>query len=132
MAAFEGGQIIVSLPTTSTGLAQYRFCTVNTNGYVAYPATLGPTIGVLQDGTTGSTHHPTVVRVAIAGISKLAMSSASTKSVGDLVAASSHGSGWAMTAAAVPAGMIVSGSSGGANRVVSVLIAGVNASTATV
>lgn len=131
MAALEQALQIVSLPTTSTGLKQFRFCTVNTGGNVAYTANAGGSIGVLQDGTTGSTHHPTVVRVAISGISKLACSTAGTIKAGQLVMPSSVGSPLAMTAAGIPAGFIVGGSSGGANRVLYVQIAGPNASTAT-
>lgn len=132
MAAIDQGQTIVSLPCNTTGLKPYKFVTVDASGYVTYPANAAGAIGILQGGTTGSTNVPVGVPVAIAGISKLAISTASTVGAPDLVMSSSVGSALAMTAAGVVSGKIVRGSSGGANRVVSVLIAGVNGSTATV
>ena len=132
MSALEQGLTLISMPTTSTGLKPFRFAAVNSGGYAAYPAVGAATIGVLMTGTTGSTHHPTTVNVAIQGVAKLAISTASTVAVPDLVMSSSRGSAVAMTAAGIVAGQIISGSSGGAGRVAYVLIAGVNASTATV
>ncbi len=130
--AREQGQIIVSLPTTSTGLAQYRFVAVNSGGNLAYPAAAAAAIGIIQQGTTGSTVHPVSLPVAIAGISKLRVSTASTVATPDLVMSSSRGSAVALTAAGIVAGQVISGSSGGAGRVVNVLIAGVAGSTASV
>lgn len=132
MAAYEQALSIVSLPTTSTGLKQYRFVTLNSGGNVIYTSASGSAIGVLQGGTTGSTVHPVSVPVAIAGISKVANATASSMAAGDLVAATSRGSIKAMAAAAPVVGVVVSGSSGGANRVSYVLLAGLTASTATV
>jgi len=130
--AWEAPGQIVSFPCATTGLKRYRFVDISTAGNVISPVVNGPTIGVLQDGTTNSTVDPTHVSVMISGISKVAVSTASTVGVGELVAASSVGSPKGFVAASVVAGRVVAGTSGGANRVLSVLIAGANASTATV
>lgn len=130
MAVEFPGQII-SLPCATTGIAQYRFVDISTAGNVIAPVANGQTIGVTQTGTTGSTEDPKSITVMISGVSKLAVSTASTCGVGEVVAATTAGSIKPMTAAAIPAGRIIAGSSGGAGRVVSVLLS-VAASTATV
>lgn len=131
MAVEFPGQI-VSLPCISTGIGQYKFVDISTAGNVIRPTANGQTIGVSQTGTTGSTVDPKSITVMISGISKLAGSTASTCGVGEVVAATTLGGIKPMTAAAIPAGRIIAGSSGAANRVLSVLIASVSASTATV
>lgn len=130
MAVEFPGQII-SLPVATTGIPQYRFVTVSTAGNVILTVSNGPSIGVTQAGTTGSTVDPTgSLPVMVSGVSKLAVSTASTCGVGEVIAATSRGSIKPAAAASHIAGMVVAGSSGGAGRVVSVLIAGVSASTA--
>jgi hypothetical protein len=130
MAVEFPGQII-SLPCVTTGVPQYRFVDVSTAGNVILTVSNGPSIGVSQTGTTGSTEDPKSISVMINGVSKLAVSTASTCGVGEIVAATSRGSAKPMAAASVPAGRIIAGTSGGAGRVVSVLFP-VPASTATV
>lgn len=130
--AWEAPGQIISLPCVTTGIPRYRFVNVSTAGNVIYPVVNGATIGVIQDGTTGSTVDPTNVSVMISGVSKLAVVSATTVGVGEVVGASSRGSAIAMAAAAPAAGQVLAGTSGGASRVLTVLIAGVSASTATV
>lgn len=131
MAVEFPGQVI-SLPCATTGIAQYRAVTVSTAGNVIYTVSNGPTIGVTQTGTTGSTEDPKSITVMISGVSKLAVSTASTCGVGEIIACTSRGSAKPMAAASYPMGMIIAGTSGGASRVVSVLLSGVTASTATV
>ena len=131
MAVEFPGQI-VSLPCVSTGIFQYKFVGISTAGNVIRPVADGHVIGVAQTGTTGSTVDPKAISVMISGVSKLAVSTASTIGVGQVVAATTLGNPKIMLAASVPAGQIIAGSSGGAGRVLSVLIAGVGASTATI
>ena len=131
MAVEFPGQI-VSLPCVTTGINQYRFVNISTAGNVIRPVADGHTIGVTQTGTTGSTVDPKSISVMISGISKLALSTASTIGVGQVIASSTKGDAKILVAASIPAGQIVAGSSGGAGRVVSVLIAGVNVSTASI
>lgn len=128
--AWEAPGQIITLPCATTGLARYRFVNVSTAGRVIYTVASGPSIGVLQDGTTASTVDPTAVSVMISGVSKVAVSTASTCGVGEVVAVTSRGSVKPAVAAAYAAGQIVAGTSGAAGRVVSVLIAGVGNSTA--
>ena len=130
MAVEFPGQI-VSLPCATTGIPQYRFVDISTAGNVILTVASGPSIGVSQTGTTGSTVDPKAITVMLNGVSKLAVSTASTCGVGEIVAATSRGSAKPMVAAAVPAGRIIAGTSGGAGRVVSVLFP-IAASTATV
>ena len=129
--AWEAPGQIITLPCVTTGIPRFRFVNVSTAGNVIYPVVNGQTIGVIQDGTTGSTVDPTNVSVMVSGVSKLAIVSASTVGVGEVVGASSRGSAIAMAAASVAAGQVIAGSSGGASRVVSVLFP-VSHSTATV
>lgn len=131
MAVEFPGQV-VSLPCASTGIPQYRFVTISTAGNVIKPVAGGPTIGVTQTGTTGSTEDPKSITVMISGISKVSGSTASTCGVGEVITATTAGSVKPMAAASVAAGQIIAGTSGSANRVLSVLIAGVGNSTATV
>src|SRR5688572_3507199 len=120
--AWESPGQIVSFPTTSTGIARYRFVNVSTSGNAIYTVVDGSAVGVTQDGTTGSTVQPTAVAVMISGVSKLAVSTASTVGVGQVVAATSRGSIKGAVAASFALGKVVAGTSGGAGRVVSVLI----------
>ena len=128
--AWEAPGRIVTFPCVTTGIAQYRFVDISTAGNVIYTVASGPSIGITQSGTTGSTVDPTHIDVMINGVSKLAVSTASTHGVGEIVAATSRGSLKTMAAASVPCGRVVAGTSGGAGRVVSVLFP-VAASTAT-
>ena len=80
-----------------------------------------PVIGVLvSSGTTGSTSDR-YGTVQIAGVAKIAIASASTVAVGDSISASSRGS--AVAASGHRVGIVVDGTSGAADRVLSVLIA---------
>lgn len=128
--AWEAPGQIISLPCVTTGIARYRLVNVSTAGNVIYTVADGPSIGVIQDGTTASTRDPVVASVMISGVSKLAVSTASTVGVGQVVAATSRGSIKGAVAASAVAGQVVAGTSGGAGRVVSLLISGVSATTA--
>ena len=130
--AWEAPGQIVTFPCVTTGLARYRFVNISTAGNVIYTVAAGESIGVIQDGTTGSTVDPTCASVMISGISKVAVSTASTIGVGQTVAASSRGSAVVAIAASYAVGKVVAGTSGGANRVVSVLLSPAGHSTALV
>lgn len=116
----------ITLPQT-TGLRRGRFVTVNTSGKLVYPSgsTVGiPVVGVLvSEGTTGSTVAP--VRggtVQISGVAKVEAKS-STTAVGDLISASSVGLVDTTTNTNdTRVGIVVAGSSGGANRMLSILL----------
>ena len=131
MAVEFPGQI-VSLPCVTTGIGQYKFVNISTAGNVIRPVADGHVIGVTQTGTTGSTVDPKSITVMLSGVSKLALSTASTIGVGQVIAATTKGEAKILVAASIPAGQVIAGSSGGAGRVVSVLIAGVNVSTASI
>lgn len=130
--AWEAPGQIISFPTTSTGIGQYRAVNISTSGNVIYTASNGPNIGVTQAGSTGSTTPPNTLPVMVSGVSKLAGATASTVGVGEIIANTSIGKAKPMAAASYPLGKVVAGTSGGAGRVLSVLLAGVTASTATV
>ncbi len=129
--ALEAPGLTFTFPCLTTGIRQYQFVDISTAGRVIHPVVNGPTIGVSQTGTTGSTVDPSSIVVMLNGISKLAVVGASTCGVGEIVGSSTRGSAIPMVAASLPAGRIVAGSSGGAGRVVSVLFP-IPASTATV
>lgn len=101
-----------------------KFGVVNGSGQFVLPATTGNVlpVGVL-DGRTSTTSAAgsEAVPVVVAGIAKVNMSG-STLAAGDFVASSTAGLGIAPTTDAYTAGRIVSGSSGGAGRKVSVLL----------
>lgn len=128
--AWELPGIDISLPTTSTGLVQYRFVNVSTSGNVIYPTGGGPSIGVIQDGTTGSTRQPRACTVRVAGVSKLAVVAGSTVGVGQIVVASSVGSAVGSTAGDYVSGRVIAGTSGSGARVLTVLVLPSGASTA--
>ncbi len=125
MAWENQGPFITILPTT--GLRQFRFVKVNTAGLLAYPnaSTVGePVIGVLVSaGTTGSTVDPVKgATVQIYGVAKVEAKS-STVAVGDLISASTVGLvDSSSNANDYKVGIVVAGSSGGANRILSVLL----------
>lgn len=129
--ALEYPGLIITLPCVTTGIRQYQFIDVSTAGRAIHPVVNGQTIGVTQTGTTGSTIDPTSITIMVNGVSKLAVVSASTVGVGEVVGTSTRGSAIPMVAASIPAGRVIAGTSGGAGRVVSVLFP-IAASTATV
>lgn len=107
--------------TASTGLRQWR-AVVNGASVVAYPAAGAPVDGVIvSEGSTGSTDASQVVAVQSYGVVQIE-ASASTLSKGDLCAASSVGYAVPSSAGDYVIGRVVSGSSGAANRRVSVLL----------
>lgn len=111
--------------TASTGLRQYRFVIVNGSGNAAYPtSTAGVAVdGVIRGyGTTGSTSDSQVVSVYPMGSIAMVEAAASTMAAGDLVQASSVGQAEPLTAGAYCVGRVVAGSSGAANRVLSIRI----------
>jgi len=99
----------------------YKFLIVNSSGFVTLPDTTGNVlpIGVLygRTSTTSSTGSQ-AVPVATAGVAKVHLA-ASTLSAGNFIGSATDGTGILPTTDAYTAGQIVSGSSGGAGRIVS-------------
>lgn len=119
--AWENLDNPITIPA-STGLTQHRFVIVNTSGNLAYPAAGAPVDGVLvSSGTTASTSDRQVGSVQVRGVAKVS-APASTVAVGDLVTASSVGQAVPSSAGDYVVGRVVAGSSGGAGRILSVLI----------
>lgn len=129
--AREHPVLVAPFPTTSTGLVRYQFGSISTSGQVIAGTSNNQPFGVVQDGTTGSTRQPRAVSLMLYGISKLKLDTATTVGVGQLVAASTIGA-VGLAAEDIAAGLIVEGTSGGANRIVSILLSGPAASTASV
>lgn len=122
--AYSESATIVSQVAGSTFATSdlYKLVVVNSSGHVVVPDSTGNVLpfGSLYGRTsTTSAAASQAVPVAIDGIVKVQMA-ASTLSAGDYVAASTAGLGIAPTSDAYACGQIVSGSSGGAGRVVSV------------
>lgn len=110
------------LIASSTGIPQYRFVTITSTGGAGYPALGAPVAGVAYTGSTASTADSQVITVMPpGGVWKVACT-ASTLAVGDAVAASSVGYAVPTSAGAYRVGTVLAGSSGGANRIVSVLV----------
>lgn len=111
--------------TMSTGLRQYRGVRLTSTGGLGYPS--GSTarlaiVGVLiSSGSTSSTTPGSPGTVQVDGIAKIE-AAASTVSVGDPVAISTAGQVVALTANDFCVGRVVAGSSGSANRLLSVLL----------
>lgn len=128
---------IIDGPATgqaSTGLRQYRAVRMGTNGYLGYPnaSTIGQPIDgvIVTEGTTGSTADPQFVGIQTEGIVKMEAES-STLAVGDYVSASSVGRAQTCTNTGdFRIGRVWAGSSGGANRVISVLLSPIGSTVA--
>ena len=122
----------VSFPTGTTGLARWRFVSLTTAGNAQYSAAGGGgAVGVIVDGTTGSTSvSNTVVSVQMSGIAKVS-APASTVGIGQTVTTDANGQIVTVTAGDVAVGVVVAGSSGGADRIMSVLLGTPAGSTAT-
>lgn len=107
----------------STGIlnTQFRFVTINASGQAAFPAAGAHVVGVMTSKPKTSGEATTVVSD---GIVKVQAAAASTITTGDLVAASSAGRVILGTSNNVVVGRVVSGSSGSASRILSVLLTG--------
>ncbi len=119
--AFEIPGFAFTLPAaTDLSTNQYRFMAIDTNGDVGLPATTATAIlGVLQNKPTVAGQAASIM---INGISKIT-APASTVAEGDIVQASTLGQAVAHATGGNAIGRIVGGSSGGAGRVLSVLLA---------
>lgn len=120
----------------STGLRQYRFVALNsTSGRLRYPSnsTVGqPVLGVIvTEGTTGSTRDVSVGVEARRGHIVKVEAEASTLSAGNYCSASTVGRVQTSTNAGDSlVGLIVDGSSGGANRILSVMLLDIGSTVA--
>jgi len=126
----------ISLPAT-TGLRQYRFVTMSStgSGRVKYPngSTVGQyVLGAIEgEGTTGSTRDVSVAIESRRGHVVKIEAEASTLSAGNYCSASTVGRAQPATNAGdYICGFIVSGSSGGANRVLSVMLLDIGSTVA--
>ena len=110
--------------TASTGLRQYRAVAVNTSGVAAEPTAGASIVGVIRHLTesTASGHTPTVALYTNGMIAKME-ATASTVAVGDNVQVSTAGEAIALASGGYAIGTVVAGSSGAANRILSVLLA---------
>lgn len=125
--AFENLANPVSV-LASTGLRQYRGVAmgVSASGKVGYPAasTIGQSIlGVINDaGTTGSTKAGQYVSMAWGGVVKME-AEASTLHAGSWISCSTLGRAQTTTNVGdAVVGKVIAGSSGAANRILSVLL----------
>ena len=120
--AYTESATVVSYVAASTFAETdlYKFVVHDGSG-VVLPNTTGNVlpVGVLYGRTSTTSTDVEPVPVAIAGVVKVNMA-ASTLAAGDFVASSTAGLGIAPTTDAYTMGRIVSGSSGGAGRIVSV------------
>ena len=119
--------LIVSFPTTSTGLKQYSFVKQSTSGNLIVSSLGSQVVGVIQAGSTSSTIEPAVLPVMISGISKVRTTGATTVGIPDVVSAGAAGGAVAATGSVV--GRVVGGSSGGASRILFVHLAGPSVSS---
>ena len=118
--AWDAPEGMITIDGT-TGLTQYRFIVGGSAG-ATYPAAGAPIDGVIySSGTTGSTETPRPIAIATRGIVKVS-APASTLSAGDLCTASSIGQAANTTAGDYVVGRVVDGSSGGAGRILAVLL----------
>lgn len=123
----QAGSNPITLPLASTGIRSHRFVVLDSTGGCDYPdaSTVGGSVsGVLvSSGTTGSTDASSAYgAIQTAGVA-LVEAESSTLAAGALVSASSVGRAQPATNAGdFVVGRIVAGSSGGANRQVSVLL----------
>jgi len=118
--AYEIPGFAFTLPASANlSTFQYTFVTVDAAGEAGPPATTGEAIlGVLQNKPTVQGQAASIM---VNGISKIT-APASTLAEGDLCEASTAGQAIPLAAGGNAVGRIVSGSSGGAGRVLSVLI----------
>lgn len=119
--AFEIPGFAFTLPAAADlSTNQYRFVAIDASGEVGLPATTATAIlGVLQNKPTVQGQAASIM---INGISKIT-APASTVAEGDIVQASTLGQAVAHATGGMAIGRIVGGSSGGAGRVLSVLLA---------
>lgn len=124
MAYTESATVVSKVAgATFSSADMFKWVIVNSSGFVTLPDSTGNVlpIGTLygRTSTTSSTGSQSVP-VAVGGVIKLHMA-ASTLSAGNFVGSSTAGLGILPTTDAYTAGQIMSGSSGGAGRIVSVL-----------
>ncbi len=118
--AYEIPGFAFTLPAAADlSASQYTFVTIDASGEAVLPATTGEgVLGVLQNKPTAQGQAASIM---VNGISKIT-APASTLAEGDLVEASTDGEAVPLGTGASAVGRIVSGSSGGAGRLLSVLI----------
>lgn len=110
--AYESPSFYGTFPA-STGLRQYSFVSLNSDGKLIYPTTNGNAIGILvSSGTTGSTGRAgstfsgTVQTVQLGGIGKV-LSGSSAIPIGALVRAATDGRASTGTSTACVSGMFL-------------------------
>lgn len=104
--------VVISSTKSAAGAVGFvKHSTAGTKNYV----------GVSLNGTTGSTRANQAISILSYGIARVDAAAGSVKQ-GVLVTASSQGKASTVAATGVPLGICVAGSTGGLNRVVSVLL----------
>jgi hypothetical protein len=106
----------------STGLPQYTLVAITSTGGVDHPTAGAPVSGVLYTGSTYSTNDSQVCDVMPPGAIVKVKAAASTLGVGDGCAATTAGTVTVLAGGDYRIGTVFAGSSGGANRVISVLL----------
>lgn len=114
------GQDPWTLPA-STGIAAFRFVTMSGGNAALATSGTASVIGVTTIGTTGSTSDSSVGIYPLGSVAKVT-APASTVAKGDKVSCSTAGQVAALGAGDFEVGIVVAGSSGGAGRVLSVLL----------
>lgn len=115
----------VTLPAT-TGLIQNTFVSINASGLLIKASTSAPIIGVTHDGTTSSTSRNACKIYPVGTIAPVKALS-STVAVGDRVSCSTAGLIMGAVAGSTTycVGTVVKGTSGAANRVLSVMLSNI-------
>lgn len=112
-----------SMPAASTGIAKHRFVQASATG-VSYPpvgglGVIGVTLTTFSSATTQDFRWGTV---AMPGALLKVSAPASTLSAGDRVSCSSRGQAIPLSAGYNELGTVIHGSSGGAGRILSVMV----------
>lgn len=118
--AYESNLILTTLPGT-TGISQYQAVIVNSAGRAAKPSSTAG-IAVLGVAQVASTATDNAVTIALPGSVTKILAASSTLAAGDQFQCSSAGRAEPLTAGAYSMGYVVSGSSGGADRVITVAL----------
>jgi len=117
MAIEIPGQVVTVAASTDLSALQFRFMTLDSNGEAAVPAgSTAPIYGVLQNKPNAQ---GIAASIMVNGISKM-RPTASTLSVGDLVASSTSGEPIPVAGGDFTVGRVVRGSSGSTGRIISV------------
>lgn len=117
MAIEIPGQMVTLPAAVDLSARQFTFVTVSSTGGAATPTDGASVFGVLQNKPTSGL----AATIMINGVSKIT-NPASTVAVGDIIASTTAGQPVGLGSGDYAVGRIVEGSSGGADRILSVSI----------